>query len=476
MSALFDEIQEHAGHATPRACSAVMPALQLAQERNGGWLSEQAFRDVADALDLTPAYCLSIASFYDMFRLEPVGEHVIEVCTNISCGLNGAQQVVEAFESELGVGGRRRRRRRSRCAPSSASAAAAGRRSWRSTTATACTCRQTTCRRIVAELRGVVAGGGRMPTSTPEIVFAGTNGGALTEIADYEAVGGFTALAKARALTPDEVIEELNASNLRGRGGAFFPTGRKWSFVPKPDKIPKPHYLVINADESEPGTFKDREIMLRVPFRFLEGSLIAAHAIESTHVFIYIRGEYEAEFEVLVAALEQMRARKPARRRHDRRPPRRRRLHLRRGDGAARVARGQARPAAHEAAVPGDRRPLCLADRRQQRRVDHHRHVGARDRRRRVREARRRELDGHARLLALRQRRQRRQLRAAARLPAASDLIDDIGGGVARRPHAEGRDPGWLVDRDPDRRRGTSASRSTSTRSSAPARRSARRR
>ncbi len=143
---------------------------------------------------------------------------------------------------------------------------------------------------------------------TPEIVFAGTNGGALTEIADYEAVGGFQALAKSRALTPDDVIAELNASNLRGRGGAFFPTGRKWSFVPKPDKIDKPHYLVINADESEPGTFKDREIMLRVPFRFLEGSLIAAHAIESKHIFIYIRGEYEAEFEVLVAALEQMRA------------------------------------------------------------------------------------------------------------------------------------------------------------------------
>ena len=144
--------------------------------------------------------------------------------------------------------------------------------------------------------------------TTPEIVFAGTNGGALTEIADYEAVGGFQALAKSRTMTPDEIIEELNASNLRGRGGAFFPTGRKWSFVPKPDKIDKPHYLVINADESEPGTFKDREIMLRVPFRFLEGSLIAARAIESTHVFIYIRGDYEAEFEVLVAALEQMRA------------------------------------------------------------------------------------------------------------------------------------------------------------------------
>ncbi|MGZ8688488.1 MAG: NADH-quinone oxidoreductase subunit F, partial [Gaiellaceae bacterium] len=77
--------------------------------------------------------------------------------------------------------------------------------------------------------------------ATPEIVFAGTEGGALTEITDYEAVGGFAALAKARAMTPDEVIEELNASNLRGRGGAFFPTGRKWSFVPKPDTLAKPH-------------------------------------------------------------------------------------------------------------------------------------------------------------------------------------------------------------------------------------------
>ena len=146
--------------------------------------------------------------------------------------------------------------------------------------------------------------------STPEVVFAGTNGGALTDIAAYEAVGGFTALAKARALTPDEVIEQLNDSQLRGRGGAFFPTGRKWSFVPKPDKLPKPHYLVVNADESEPGTFKDREIMLRVPFRFLEGCLIAAHAIESKHVFVYIRGEYEHEFEVLRDSLEAMRKQK----------------------------------------------------------------------------------------------------------------------------------------------------------------------
>ena len=102
MTELYDEIQL-ARAQYPESLSAVMPALQLAQERNGGWLSTDAFREVADALDLTPAYCLSIASFYDMFRLEPVGKHVVEVCTNISCGLKGAQQVVEAFELELGL-------------------------------------------------------------------------------------------------------------------------------------------------------------------------------------------------------------------------------------------------------------------------------------------------------------------------------------------------------------------------------------
>jgi NADH-quinone oxidoreductase subunit F len=150
-------------------------------------------------------------------------------------------------------------------------------------------------------------------TSAPEIVFAGTDGGALTELAEYEKVGGLQALRRAREMTPDEIVAELNASNLRGRGGAFFPTGRKWSFVPKPDQNPHPHYLVVNADESEPGTFKDREIMLRVPFRFLEGCLIAARAIESTHVFVYIRGEYEREWEVLVSALEQLRAAKQLR-------------------------------------------------------------------------------------------------------------------------------------------------------------------
>ena len=87
----------------PDALSAVMPGLRLAQDEHGGWLSPDAIREVASALDLTPAYCLSIASFYDQYYLEPVGRTHVEVCTNVSCGLAGAQQVLEAFERELGV-------------------------------------------------------------------------------------------------------------------------------------------------------------------------------------------------------------------------------------------------------------------------------------------------------------------------------------------------------------------------------------
>jgi NADH:ubiquinone oxidoreductase subunit E len=99
---LYDEIQGMRSR-YPDPLSAVLPALQLAQKQHGGWLPEQALRDVAAALDLTPAYCLSIASFYDMFHMEPVGRHLVEVCTNVSCALSGAQAVVDAFERELGV-------------------------------------------------------------------------------------------------------------------------------------------------------------------------------------------------------------------------------------------------------------------------------------------------------------------------------------------------------------------------------------
>lgn len=103
MTTFYEEVQEIRTRYPEGTRSAVLPALRLAQERHG-WLSRQALEETADALDVTPAYCYSVASFYDMFRLEPVGAHTIEVCTNVCCGLVNAQAVLDAFESELGVG------------------------------------------------------------------------------------------------------------------------------------------------------------------------------------------------------------------------------------------------------------------------------------------------------------------------------------------------------------------------------------
>jgi NADH-quinone oxidoreductase subunit F len=138
------------------------------------------------------------------------------------------------------------------------------------------------------------------------IVLAGADDHDLTNLDEYRAVDGYAVLATARQLEPQTILDELNASILRGRGGAFFATGRKAGFLAK--GTGKPTYLVVNADESEPGTFKDREIMLRVPHRLIEGCLIMAHAIESERVFIYLRGEYLDCFEVVRAALEEARA------------------------------------------------------------------------------------------------------------------------------------------------------------------------
>src|SRR5881396_568659 len=235
----------------PESRSAVMPALRIAQERHGGWLPPEAFEEVAEALDLTPGYCKGVATFYDMFHLEPVGRRLVEVCTNICCGLRGAQDVLAAFESELGVG------------------------PGETTPDGAFTLRAVEC-----------IGGCAWPT--------------VVAIDDRHRLN-------VSAADVSEIIEELNTANLRGRGGAFFPAGRKMQFIPSREQIPKPHYVCVNADESEPGTFKDREIMNRVPHRLIEGALIAAHAVDSQHVFIYIRGEYLDPFDSLRSALEQAR-------------------------------------------------------------------------------------------------------------------------------------------------------------------------
>jgi NADH-quinone oxidoreductase subunit F len=140
-----------------------------------------------------------------------------------------------------------------------------------------------------------------------KLLFEHAEGHDLTRLAEYGKVGGYESLKKALKMEPSAVLDELLAADVRGRGGAGFPMGRKASFLPKPDQTTKPIYLVANADESEPGTFKDREILARLPHMFIEGCVIASRVIGANTAFIYIRGEYLAEFEILRDALEEAR-------------------------------------------------------------------------------------------------------------------------------------------------------------------------
>src|ERR1043166_292523 len=125
----------------------------------------------------------------------------------------------------------------------------------------------------------------------------------LNQIGVYEQHEGYSALRKALARKPEEVVDEVKKSNLRGRGGACFPTGLKWSFMPK--ATPKPKYLASNGDQSEPGTFKDRQIFEFNPHLFIEGALIAAYAIGAASIYVYVRGEYGSWIKILQNAVDE---------------------------------------------------------------------------------------------------------------------------------------------------------------------------
>ncbi|MDX1674827.1 MAG: NADH-quinone oxidoreductase subunit NuoF [Longimicrobiales bacterium] len=126
---------------------------------------------------------------------------------------------------------------------------------------------------------------------------------ATRTLAGWKELGGYEALEQALGMSPDDVTEEVKASGLRGRGGAGFPTGVKWGFMPKEKK--GPHYMLINADESEPGAFKDRELMRWTPHQVIEGAMIAAHAIRAQDVYIYIRGEFFEVAQIMGRAVEE---------------------------------------------------------------------------------------------------------------------------------------------------------------------------
>ena len=298
----------------------LLPALHALQSR-AGWISEGALNHICERLSVPPAEAYGVASFYSMFSMSPRPPSVVHVCDDIACRVNGAEALCSELESTLGRAGEpaldgRAMWARSPCLGQCDRGPAAlfqlagkGRSDWTLTGATSAA--------IVAGLDAGIRLQPRFdaidPPAAPHVYADPARllrrvGAADPERLDsYRAHGGYGALRRALELGPDRVIRDVTDSRLVGRGGALFPTGRKWDAVAR--AVARPHYLVCNADESEPGTFKDRVLMEEDPFAVLEAMTIAAYATGCEQGYIYIRGEYPLATARLAGAIAQGRAR-----------------------------------------------------------------------------------------------------------------------------------------------------------------------
>src|SRR5258705_49497 len=309
LTAKFEKLQT----SYPVKRSALIPMLMYAQDEYG-CVSDEMIAEIGRRLDLNNVQVEETLAYYSMLHRKPWGKHHVQICTNVACMLKGGNELLDRAKERLEVG-------------------------HKETTADGvCSLEEVECigactgapalqvnydfyenvtplkfDRIIEDLDA-----GRHPTPEPVI------SGALHErhpdetplisrrwgmkdshkIDVYLMQGGYQALEKAlKEMTPEGVIEEVKKSNLRGRGGAGFPTGMKWSFVPKDS--PKPKYVICNADESEPGTCKDRPLMEMDPHQMIEGITIAGRAIGAKNGFIYIRGEYRYVLDIVQAALDE---------------------------------------------------------------------------------------------------------------------------------------------------------------------------
>jgi NADH-quinone oxidoreductase subunit F len=297
----------------PQSRAALLPALHLAQAEYG-YLPSAIVDEVAELLDLLPIQVQEVVSFYPMFHERPVGRCHIQVCSNIACALAGARKLARQIESRLGIrsgevtGDGRFSLEEVQCLGSCGTAPVVQVNSlpFMERVAPAdidSLLNGTDPQTLIADAPGVC-----MIPEGVEGYLLPPNGESRCDIDQYLAVGGYqTAQRVWREMEPDAIAEVVKSSGLRGRGGAGFGTGMKWTFMPKDSA--KPCYLAVNGDESEPATFKDRQILERNPHQFLEGILIAGRAIRAVAAYIYLRGEYVTPYRSLMKAIEQAYAR-----------------------------------------------------------------------------------------------------------------------------------------------------------------------
>ncbi len=278
----------------PMGRSGLLPALHAAQKIYG-WISEPVASEIAKSLHIPLADVHGVIEFYSLFYNEPIGKRIIRVCTDVACALKGGDDVLDHLCSHHGLQPRQ------------------------TTEDRALTIEPSPCLGM-CELAPVALVDDQAETyidlkndsyelGRPKSIVGGSLrlltancGNGTTSLAKYSKYSAFT---KALGMKPEDVVAEIKASGLVGRGGAAFPTGVKWEGAANAEADQK--YVICNADESEPGTFKDRILLIDDPHRTIEGMLIAGYAIGANKGYIYIRAEYPYVLPVLERALNEAR-------------------------------------------------------------------------------------------------------------------------------------------------------------------------
>jgi NADH-quinone oxidoreductase F subunit len=288
--------------------AAILPVLRLYQERYG-FISEEIECEAADYLGIPRIDVREVVSFYTLLHRKPVGKTCLNVCRTLACRLKGSEEITRHLESRLKI------------------------KAGETTPDGNFTLEEVECLGAcemapMMQVNDLYAG--PLTPESVDSILAGQTPAAVASpepsrrdqvrllskfferggtyfIDDYLKQGGYEAARQAfEKSTPEALVEEVKKSNLRGLGGAGFPAGIKWSFVPK--NTGKPVYLVVNADEGEPGTFKDRYILVNAPHLLLEGIVIASYANQVHKAFIYLRGEYQEAYGILLKAIREAEA------------------------------------------------------------------------------------------------------------------------------------------------------------------------
>jgi NADH-quinone oxidoreductase subunit F len=307
LTARFEQLQ----NAYPVKRSALIPMLMYAQDEFG-YISDEVIAEIAARLQLRTVQVEETLEYYSMLHRKPMGKYHVQVCTNVACMLRGGNELLDRAKKRLEIGHKETTKdgvfslEEVECigACTGAPAMQINYDFYENLT-------PATFDRLIQELDYgrraepvPVISGALHARERGEIPVISKRWGIenSTKIDVFLQNGGYQALEKAlKQMTPESIIDEMKKSNLRGRGGAGFPTGMKWSFVPKDS--PKAKYVICNADESEPGTCKDRPLMEMDPHQLIEGMVIAGRAIGSHQGFIYIRGEYRYVLDIVQGAI-----------------------------------------------------------------------------------------------------------------------------------------------------------------------------